>query len=231
MLLSKNILPTLVALVYVGKVASRPQITVTLPFVPNDGPDDLDDFNDDDHVASGVIVGTGSAGETTYILTMTVDDDNNNRPITATLAADASGATVVATYDEDEDEDDDDDDDDDNNNDDDDDGSRSIGCGIQSDNAVCTYARGTIIGSSTSTTFLTTRTAPADRVTLIASTGSAPTQTQASNTDTSTASGAGSTASGTGAADGAAQTSGVQQFAARIITSALSAVVAAYAMA
>ncbi|KAL5534915.1 hypothetical protein ACEPAF_3005 [Sanghuangporus sanghuang] len=226
MLLFKTILPTLVALVYVGKVASRPQVTVTLPFVPNDGPDDLDDFNDDDHVASGVIVGTGSAGETTYILTMTDDDDNNNRPITATLAADASGATVVAAYDDDDDEDDDDDDDDDNDGDDD--GFRSIGCGIQSDNAVCTYARGTVIGSSTSTTFLTTRTAPADRVTLIASTSSAPNQTQASHTDTGTASGAGSTASGTGSTDGAAQTSGAQQLTIGILTSAFSAMVAAY---
>ncbi|KAL5518352.1 hypothetical protein ACEPAH_34 [Sanghuangporus vaninii] len=217
MMLFKTILPTLVTLVYVGKVASRPQITATLPFVPDDGPDDLDDFNDDDHVASGVIIGTGSAGETTYILTMTDDDDINNRPITATLVADASGATVVAVYEDDDDDDDDDDD-----------GFRSIGCGIESDNAVCTYARGTVIGSSTSTTFLTTRTAPADRVTLIAPTGSAPTQTQASDTGTGTASGAGSTASGTGAVDGTTQTSGAQQFAIGILTSALSAMVAAY---
>ncbi|KAL5495906.1 hypothetical protein ACEPAI_1370 [Sanghuangporus weigelae] len=223
MMLFKTILPALVALVYVSNVASRPQITATLPFVPDDGPDDLDDFNDDDYVASGVIVGTGSAGETTYILTTTDDDDTNNRPITATLVADASGATVVAAYDED--------DDDSNDDDDDDDGFRSIGCGIQSDNAVCTYARGTVIGSSTSTTFLTTRTAPADRVTLIASTGSAPAQTQTSTTRTGTASGAGSTVSGTGSADGVAQTSGAQQFAVGILTSALLAVVAAYAMA
>ena len=144
----------------------------------------------------------------------------------ATLIAGPSGATVVAAYDDLDDDDDDDDDDDG-------DEYRSVGCGIQGDTAVCTYVRGTIIGgTSTSTTLLTTRTAAADRVTLVASTGS-PTQTSPSTTGTgsTTSSRTSSTGTGTASADDSSQTSGAQQLAVGYLASTLSAVLAVFVMA
>ena len=69
-----------------------PQVTTRLPFVPGvDDDDDLSDFydSDDEREVSGVVVGTGPAGEPTYVITVydsdSDDDDDSDwddKPIT-----------------------------------------------------------------------------------------------------------------------------------------------------
>ncbi|KAL5495928.1 hypothetical protein ACEPAI_1392 [Sanghuangporus weigelae] len=147
--------PALLALTYIHGIAAAPQATIVLPFMVAD--DSIStESPDDSEVISGVIVGTGANGDTTYVFSEggTATDDV---PVTATLIEGASEATAIVAFTDEED------------------GSVAteiIACGFQDGNAVCTLEMAGVVDSVTTTVFMTS-TGVADSVTLVVSTSSA----------------------------------------------------------
>ncbi|KAL5534895.1 hypothetical protein ACEPAF_2985 [Sanghuangporus sanghuang] len=119
---------------------------------------------DDSEVMSGIIIGTGANGDTTYVISEggTATDDV---PVTATLIEGASEATAIVALRDEED------------------GSVAteiIACGFQDENTVCTLEMAGIVDSVTTTVFMTS-TGVADSVTLAVSTSSATATESASD--------------------------------------------------
>ncbi|EJD04648.1 uncharacterized protein FOMMEDRAFT_19862 [Fomitiporia mediterranea MF3/22] len=181
-MLTKTVLPALVALVCICGASANPQATTVLPFMVTDDSDNGGDpaGSGDAEILSGVIIGTGEGG-TTYVLSeaSTASDD---LPVTVTLVENASQASAIVLL-----------------GDSSTTITESIGCGFSGSSAACTVEVVAVTDNQTLTEAFTTS-GTADRFTAVVSTSLASQTGGGSGSSSGTGTASGSTPSNTSGA-------------------------------